>query len=68
MNERVKMPTPGDLFGAPRRPDSEVAVQESSDGTNPDDTVLARLYWTILETTFRQKNYGASARLTKMAN
>ena len=41
MNERVKMPTPGDLFGAPRRPDSEVAVQESSDGTNPDDTVAS---------------------------
>lgn len=35
------MPTPGDLFGAPRRPDSEVAVQESSDGTNPDDTVAS---------------------------
>ena len=41
MNERVKMPTPGDLFGAPRRPDSEVAVQESSDGTNPDDTAAS---------------------------
>ena len=41
MNERVKMPTPGDLFGAPRRPDFEVAVQESSDGTNPDDTVAS---------------------------
>ena len=35
------MPTPGDLFGAPRRPDSEVAVQESSDGTNPDDTAAS---------------------------
>ncbi len=41
MSERVKMPTPGDLFGAPRRPDSEVAVQESSDGTNPDDTAAS---------------------------
>lgn len=41
MSERVKMPTPGDLFGAPRRPDSEVAVQESSDGTNPDDTAVS---------------------------
>lgn len=35
------MPTPGDLFGAPRRPDSEAAVQESSDGTNPDDTAAS---------------------------
>lgn len=35
------MPTPGDLFGAPRRPDSGVAAQESSDGTNPDDTVAS---------------------------
>lgn len=35
------MPTPGDLFGAPRRPDSEVAVQESSDGANPDDTAAS---------------------------
>lgn len=35
------MPTPGDLFGAPRRPDFEVAVQESSDGTNPDDTAAS---------------------------
>lgn len=41
MSERVKMPTPGDLFGAPRRPDSEAAVQESSDGTNPDDTAAS---------------------------
>lgn len=41
MNERVKMPTPGDLFGTPRRPDSEVDVQESSDGTNPDDTAAS---------------------------
>lgn len=35
------MPTPGDLFGAPRRPDSEVDVQESSDGVNPDDTAAS---------------------------
>ena len=35
------MPTPGDLFGTPRRPDSEVDVQESSDGTNPDDTAAS---------------------------
>lgn len=35
------MPTPGDLFGAPRRPDSGVAAQESSDGTNPDDTAAS---------------------------
>lgn len=33
------MPTPGDLFGTPRRPDSEVDVQE--DGTNPDDTAAS---------------------------
>lgn len=39
MNERMKMPTPGDLFGTPRRPDSEVDVQE--DGTNPDDTAAS---------------------------
>jgi helicase associated domain (HA2) len=41
MSGRRKMPTPGDLFGAPRRPDSEAAVQESSDGTNPDDTAAS---------------------------
>ena len=35
------MPTPGDLFGTPRRPDSEVDVQESSDGVNPDDTAAS---------------------------
>lgn len=41
MSERVKMPTPGDLFGAPKRPNPEMAVRESSDGTNPDDTVAS---------------------------
>lgn len=35
------MPTPGDLFGAPKRPNPEMAVRESSDGTNPDDTVAS---------------------------
>ena len=35
------MPTPGDLFGAPRRPDSEASVRESSDDANPDDTVAS---------------------------
>lgn len=41
MNERVKMPTPGDLFGALKCPSPEAAVQESSDGTNPDDTAAS---------------------------
>ena len=35
------MPTPGDLFGGPKCPIPEVAVRESSDGTNPDDTVAS---------------------------
>ena len=35
------MPTPGDLFGAPKCPSPEAAVQESSDGTNPDDTAVS---------------------------
>lgn len=35
------MPTPGDLFGAPKCPGHEAAVQESSDGTNPDDTAVS---------------------------
>ena len=35
------MPTPGDLFGAPKCPSPEAAVQESSDGTNPDDTAAS---------------------------
>ena len=41
MSERRKMPTPGDLFGAPKCPSPEAAVQESSDGTNPDDTAAS---------------------------
>jgi helicase associated domain (HA2) len=41
MSEGRKMPTPGDLFGAPKCPGREAAVQESSDGTNPDDTVAS---------------------------
>lgn len=41
MSERRKMPTPGDLFGTPKRPNPEMAVRESSDGTNPDDTVAS---------------------------
>jgi helicase associated domain (HA2) len=41
MSEGRKMPTPGDLFGAPKRPNPEMAVRESSDGTNPDDTVAS---------------------------
>lgn len=41
MSERRKMPTPGDLFGAPKCPGHEAAVQESSDGTNPDDTAVS---------------------------
>lgn len=35
------MPTPGDLFGAPKYPSPEAAVQESSDGTDPDDTAAS---------------------------
>lgn len=35
------MPTPGDLFGAPKCPGREASVRESSDGTNPDDTVAS---------------------------
>lgn len=41
MSEGRKMPTLGDLFGAPRRPDSEASVRESSDDANPDDTVAS---------------------------
>ena len=41
MSEGRKMPTPGDLFGAPKYPSPEAAVQESSDGTNPDDTAAS---------------------------
>ncbi len=41
MSEGRKIPTPGDLFGAPKRPNPEMAVRESSDGTNPDDTVAS---------------------------
>ena len=35
------MPTPGDLFGAPKCPGREASVRESSDGTNPDDTAAS---------------------------
>lgn len=35
------MPTPGDLFGAPKCPGREASVRESGDGTNPDDTVAS---------------------------
>ncbi len=35
------MPAPGDLFGAPKRPNPEMAVRESSDDANPDDTVAS---------------------------
>ena len=41
MSERVKMPTPGDLFGATKCPGHEASVRESSDGTNPDDTAAS---------------------------
>lgn len=41
MSERVKMPTPGDLFGAPKCPGREASVRESSDDANPDDTVAS---------------------------
>lgn len=41
MSERVKMPTPGDLFGATKCPGREASVRESSDGTNPDDTAAS---------------------------
>ena len=35
------MPTPGDLFGAPKCPGREASVRESSDDANPDDTVAS---------------------------
>ena len=35
------MPTPGDLFGAPKCPSREASVRESSDDANPDDTVAS---------------------------
>ena len=35
------MPTPGDLFGGPKCPIPEVAVRESSDGTNLDNAVAS---------------------------
>ena len=41
MSERVKMPTPGDLFGATKCPGREASVRESSDDANPDDTVAS---------------------------
>lgn len=41
MSERRKMPTPGDLFGAPKCPGREASVRESSDDANPDDTVAS---------------------------
>lgn len=41
MSERRKMPTPGDLFGAPKCPSREASVRESSDDANPDDTVAS---------------------------
>jgi len=41
MIERRKTPTPGDLFGGPKCPIPEVAVRESSDGTNLDNAVAS---------------------------
>lgn len=41
MSEGRKMPTPGDLFGAPKCPGREASVRESSDDANPDDTVAS---------------------------
>lgn len=41
MSEGRKIPTPGDLFGAPKCPGREASVRESSDGTNPDDTAAS---------------------------